>query len=387
MSLQTPLQTHESQFMRKHPRREIEEQQPDEILQADAEQIELDTFLDAIGAEGSVKVKLYRLTPTGKQVFIQEGPPSIFSESSVQAEHGGGDYLLRSLLNGRWHRSKAFSVAPSLGTPAVPVRHLSTDAELEHLKVQLETQRVQLERQHVQMEADRKEREQRNHELMLKILENTRHETREGYQGPTLPELIASVKDLRALSGEARAVSDFRETLSLLREASSLLANADGASDWKAILAAAVAPILPSVIPPTRPSGTVNGVVPSATVSQPEPPSATNPVPDMPAMPTAYDQVAAQMRAVFERVRVQAVNGLDCGFVLDNLIALEEQGDPVARLILNSFEKSETFEAWLIWLRSMIGTQTMIDQSTMGFLSNLFGAARALPREEEEKEG
>src|SRR5262249_10523917 len=77
---QSPLQTHESLFMRKQPRRDIEEPQPDDLLQADAEQIELDTFLDAIGAEGSVKVKLYRLTPTGKQVFIQEGPPSIFSE-------------------------------------------------------------------------------------------------------------------------------------------------------------------------------------------------------------------------------------------------------------------------------------------------------------------
>src|SRR5262245_60020358 len=144
--------------MRKHSRREIEEQPPNDFLQADVEQIELDTFLDAIGAEGSVKVKLYRLTTTGKLVFIQEGPPSIFSEGGVQAEHGGGDYLFRSLLNGRWHRSKAFSVAALPGaSAAVPVHHLSGDAELEHLKVQLETQRVQLERQHVQMEADRKE--------------------------------------------------------------------------------------------------------------------------------------------------------------------------------------------------------------------------------------
>jgi len=196
-------------------------------------------------------------------VFIQEGPPLIFSESGVQAEHGGGDYLLRSLLNGRWHRSKAFSVAPPPGTPAVPAHHLGSDAELERLKVQLETQRVQLERQQVQMEGDRKEREQRNHELMLKILENTRHETRDGYQGPTLPELIAGVKDLRALSGEASAVSGFRETLTLLRENASLLTNGDGSPDWKTILAAAVAPILPGVISP-RPPGPVNGAVPSA---------------------------------------------------------------------------------------------------------------------------
>jgi hypothetical protein len=55
------------------------------------------------------------------------------------------------------------------------------------------------------MEVDRKEREQRNHELMLKILER-RPNSSEHQQAPTLPELIASVKDLRTLSGEGNTL-------------------------------------------------------------------------------------------------------------------------------------------------------------------------------------
>jgi len=37
--------------------------------------------------------------------------------------------------------------------------------------MELETQRVKLEQQQAQMEADRRDREQRNHELMMRLLE------------------------------------------------------------------------------------------------------------------------------------------------------------------------------------------------------------------------
>jgi hypothetical protein len=255
---------------------------------------------------------------------------------------------------------------------------------LERLKVQLETQRVQLEVQKGQMEADRKEREQRNHELMLKILETTRHEALGRYQGPTLPELIGSVKDLRALSGDVSTASGLKEILSVLREASSLLVNED-ASDWKSVLAAAVAPILPHIVPTkslATPSGQPTQVPPLAEPGAAAQESASS-TSSLPTMPTAYDQVVAQIGSLFQRVQSQASAGLDCGFVLDNLIALEEQGDPVANLVLNSFEKSETFQAWLIWLRSMIGSDAVIEQQTLTFLSNLFTAAKALPKESE----
>ena len=72
----------------------------------------------------------------------------MFSESQVQSEHGGGDYLLRSLINGHWGRSKAFSVAPLPGTTlpivAPPDKNLASD--MDRLKIELETQRVRLEK-------------------------------------------------------------------------------------------------------------------------------------------------------------------------------------------------------------------------------------------------
>jgi hypothetical protein len=100
------------------------------------------------------------------------------------------------------------------------------------------------------------------------------------------------------------------------------------------------------------------------------------------SVPTAYDALAAQVRSLFHRVQSQAALGLDPALALDGLLELAETAnDPVARVVLNSFDRSETFEAWLTWLRSQVGADVAIEQPALIFFSKLFAAAKALPEE------
>src|SRR5499426_2354524 len=80
------------------------------------EEVELSDFLDGLGPQGISEVSLYRILPSGKQRFITSGPPGQFSELYVQAQFGDGDYLARAKLNGRWYKSKSFSVEAVPGT-------------------------------------------------------------------------------------------------------------------------------------------------------------------------------------------------------------------------------------------------------------------------------
>jgi len=58
---------------------------------------------------------------------------------------------------------------------------------------------------------------------------------------------------------------------------------------------------------------------------------------------------------------------------------LEASNDPIAHLVLNAVEKSPTFESWLTWLRSQVGTGVALEQQTVTFLSKVFGAVKSLP--------
>src|SRR5262245_39932858 len=78
-----------------------------EEIEVSPEEIELSDFLDGLGPQGISEVSLYR---PSKQRFITSGPPSQFSEQYVQPQFGDGDYLARAKLNGRWYKSKSFSV-------------------------------------------------------------------------------------------------------------------------------------------------------------------------------------------------------------------------------------------------------------------------------------
>jgi len=52
---------------------------------------------------------------------------------------------------------------------------------------------------------------------------------------------------------------------------------------------------------------------------------------------------------------------LDC-------LNLEASNDPIAQLVLNTVEKSQTFESWLTWLRSRVGAGVVIESQTTAFL-------------------
>jgi hypothetical protein len=61
------------------------------------------------------------------------------------------------------------------------------------------------------MERDRQAREQRNHELQLKMLEALGG--RDNQSGPSLTELIAGVEALRNLAGNSGGLNGFKEVL------------------------------------------------------------------------------------------------------------------------------------------------------------------------------
>ena len=85
---------------------------------------------------------------------------------------------MRAKLNGRWYKSKSFSVESAPGQITAPRAIASHDSEIERLKMELEAHRLRLEQQHAQMEADRREREQRNHEIFLKLLDSRNTQTK-----------------------------------------------------------------------------------------------------------------------------------------------------------------------------------------------------------------
>src|SRR5262249_18015878 len=140
---------------------------------------------------------LYRILPTGKQKFVTSGPPSQFSEQYVQVTFGEGDYMVRSKLNGRWFKSKNFSIDAPPGVTGAN-RSDMRDSELERLKTELDAQRLRLEQQQTQIEADRREREERNHELQLKMFESFGNR---GSDTASIAAMIDGVRNLKDLSG------------------------------------------------------------------------------------------------------------------------------------------------------------------------------------------
>jgi hypothetical protein len=105
------------------------------------------------------------------------------------------------------------------------------DAELERLKAQIESQRLEMER-------DRQAREQRNHELQLKVLEAL--SSRGGNQaGPSLTELVASVEALRNLAGNG-TLTGFKELLEITDHINALRGdNKNDDDSWMSVLKSA----------------------------------------------------------------------------------------------------------------------------------------------------
>jgi len=113
--------------------------------------------------------------------------------------------------------------------PTVVPNH---DAELERLKAQIESQRLEMER-------DRQAREQRNHELQLKMLEAL--SSRGGNQaGPSLTELVASVEALRNLAANSGTLIGFKELLEITDHINALRGdNKNDDDSWMSVLKSA----------------------------------------------------------------------------------------------------------------------------------------------------
>jgi hypothetical protein len=344
-----------------------------EEIEINPEEVELSDFLDGLGPQGISEVSLYRVLPSGKQRFITSGPPSQFSEQYVQVQFGEGDYLARAKLNGRWFKSKSFSVEGAPGTlgSAAPVI-ANHDAELERLKAQIESQRLEMER-------DRQSREQRNHELHLKMLEALGG--RENQAGPSLSELINSVEALRNIGGNGGGLAGFKEVLEIADRINALRGNESDEGSWLGVLKSVAPEIAQTVtqilVARSGSAGAASSppVVMPAGGAKPEVATTTEAAP----LPTAYDQVAGQLRGLLERLQAQIKAGLEPAMAVETLIALEANNDPIAGLILNAVEKSPTFESWLTWLRSQIGASVVIEQSTIQFLSKVFETVKSLP--------
>jgi hypothetical protein len=145
----------------------------------------------------------------------------------------------------------------------------------------------------------------------------------------------------------------------------------------QAILGRNVVPA-PAATPVSSVASTVTALSPSYSSSEPKTPSVV-------ALPTAYDQVAGQLRGLLERLQVQIKSGLDPVMTVETLLALESNNDPIAQLVLSAVEKSLTFESWLTWLRSQVGENVAIEQSTEVFLSKVFQAIKSLPADHQEE--
>ena len=294
-------------------------------------------------------------------------------------QFGEGDYLARAKLNGRWYKSKSFSVEAAPGTVAATTTLTPNhDAELERLKAQIESQRLEMER-------DRQAREQRNHELQLKMLEAL--SSRGGNQaGPSLTGLVASIEALRNLAGNSGTLTGFKELLEIIDHINALRGdNKNDHDSWMSVLKSA-APELAQTLTQVflarngqpaaaQPKPSVNGSLNPSQQSEVK----TEPSLDTVPLPTAYDQVAGQLRGLLERLQVQIRAGLDPNLAVETLLALEANNDPIAHLILNAVEKSSTFESWLTWLRSQVGAGLVIDQQTVTFLTKVFEIVKTLP--------
>ena len=89
---------------------------------------------------------------------------------------------------------------------------------------------------------------------------------------------------------------------------------------------------------------------------------------------------------MLDRLQSQIKAGLDPTLAVETLLALEANNDPIAHLVLNAIEKSPTFESWLTWLRSQVGTSVVLEQQTVAFLSKVFEAVKSFPPEYPEPE-
>ena len=267
--------------------RKLAEIETDETPEAKASELELTDFFDSIGPEGVSEVSLYRVLATnGKQRFICSGPPTQFTESYIQSSYGGGDYLLRARLDGKYYRSKMICVESPNALNSNGNGHPSAESELERL-------RLEIKEQQVRMQADQAAAIQRNHELQLALIQNNHGGG--SSNAPGITDLVTAVKALQDLGGQDQIDKAIERVFSLATKVQQLT-NPQGEKgeagwwDWaKPVVQEAAKNVLPKVIPflnATAPGGTPMQGAPAMAVPTPQAqaPSEMPPASEQPQM-------------------------------------------------------------------------------------------------------
>lgn len=338
-----------------------------------AEESELADFMDGLGPVGISEVNLYRVLPSGKQRFCTSGPAGQVTERWIQNTYGGGDFLVRAKLNGKWFRSKNVSIeGPPIDTYA-PGYLNPKDTDLERLKVDLEAQRLRLQEQQAQMEHERQSREQRNHELQLALIENTRQTASPPV---SVTDMITGLKSLKELSsGENEILSNMEKSLGIIERISNIRNNGGdsgggGWLDWlKPVATEAGKVLIPRLVPfltpapgATHPNG--NGTPAPAAIApapspaaspEPSPAPAPQPIGDPPPMsPTPEEQYQFNKRQALDFILPIARMGREPGFWAESAIEqVEISNNGVIARFLDEIVKAESFDAWFTDLQTM----------------------------------
>ena len=327
---------------------------------------ELMEFIDNLGPTGVTEISLYRIKDTGKQVFLEQGPPGQFTEQYVQSKFGGGDFMVRSRLNGKWFRSKNFSVE---GTQKPFPGHnaMIQEAEIEKIKVRM--QEAELAAQ-----ADRRDREQRMHELQLAMIQNQL--THSGNNNNNIADIISAVKSLKDMSsGQDEVYKSVERLFTLSAKLNDLkngTAGGEGGGGWwdwlRPIATQAGTMLLPRVLPFLN----NNGQMPQAPAPSPQtPPVAEVRTPaDQAAIPPAVSEPAPAAGVDnpaddTETYLAQKRNALGFALAMARMnrtpeiyadMAVEQtetSGNPFTARFIAEIMKAETFDKWFAELQQL----------------------------------
>jgi hypothetical protein len=190
------------------------------------------------------------------------------------------------------------------------------------------------------------------------------------------------------LAGNGGGLSGFKEILEIADRINAFRGDGKEEDSWLGILKS-VAPDLAQVVTQVllARNGSPSGAAPNISSNFEEAKPAEAIGSDTVALPTAYDQMAGQLRGLLDGLQSQVKAGLDPDMAVETLLALEASNDPIAHLVFTTMEKSPTFEPWLTWLRSQVGTGVVLEQQTVTFLSKIFEAVKSLPPDYVEMEG
>ena len=325
---------------------------------------ELMEFLENLGPSGISEISLYRIKDTGKQVFLEQGPPAQFTEQYVLTKFGGGDYMVRSRLNGKWFRSKNFSVE---GMQLSSNGHSGAqDQEIEKIKVRM--QEAELAAQ-----ADRRDREQRMHELQLAMIQNQLNHG--SNSNNNIADIISAVKSLKDMSSGQDEVYKSVERLFTLSAKLNDLKNgtAGGAGgggwwDWlRPIATQAGTMLLPRVlpflnngqVPPTPPPAPQTP--PVAEVRAPTDQAAIAPAVPEPAPAAGVDNPADDTETYLTQKRDALSFALSMArmnrtpeIYADMAVEqTETSGNPFTARFIAEIMKAESFDKWFAELQQL----------------------------------